>query len=366
MASPLQSSRHPPRPRIWLLLSAGWIGPAILGALVAYAQGRLGTSPAVTWRNLLWEGGDWLLYGLLTPIVMYLAGRWPLRHGSLFRQIPLHLTAALVLCVAWAGAGTLLRNALLPESDAFTREFFVSWTLTTLPFGVLVYFALVGIEHAVHYFLEARERETQAAQLSARLAEARLGALRMQIHPHFLLNSLNAITVLVRDQDTRTATRLLEQLGEVLRRVLRSDRRHEVPLKEEIEFLRRYLDIEQVRFPERLRPALDIEPSVTGAAVPDFILQPLVENAIRHGVAQRSDAGKLTISARRRGDRLVLTVEDDGPGPAAKERDGVGLGNAQERLAALYGDRARLELTVHPAGGTIATIELPYRELAGD
>jgi two-component system LytT family sensor kinase len=365
MTPPLEPPSHPPRPRIWLLMSAGWIGPAILGALVAYAQGRLGTRPPVTWRNLVWEGGDWLLYGLLTPIVMYLAGRWPLRHGTLSQRIPLHLAAALALCVAWAGVGTLLRGALLPASDALTRDFFVGWTLTTLPFGVLVYFALLGIEHAIHYFLEARERETQAAQLSARLAEARLGALRMQIQPHFLLNSLNAITVLVRDEDTRTATRLLEQLGEVLRRVLRSDRGHEVPLAEEIEFLRRYLDIEQVRFPDRLRPSFDIEPSAASAAVPDFILQPLVENAIRHGVAQRGGAGRLAISARRRGDRLLLTVQDDGPGPAAKERDGVGLGNTRERLAALYGERARLELTIHPDGGTIATIEMPYREMGG-
>ncbi len=365
MAPSAESLPHPARPRVWLLLSAGWIGPAILGALVAYAQGRLGTRPPATWRNVLWQGGDWLLYGLLTPIVMYLASRWPLRQGTLSRRIPLHLAAALVLCIAWAGVGTLLRAALLPGSDALTRDFFVGWSLTTLPFGVLVYFALVGIEHAVHYFVEARERETQAAQLSARLAEARLGALRMQIQPHFLLNSLNAITVLVRDQDTRTATRLLEQLGEVLRRVLRSDRGHEVPLAEEIEFVRRYLEIEQVRFPDRLRPSFDIDPSATAGIVPDFILQPLVENAIRHGVAPRSNAGRLAISARRQGDRLLLAVQDDGPGPPPKEREGVGLGNTRERLTAMYGGQARLELTVHPDGGTIATIEIPYRESGG-
>ena len=194
-------------------------------------------------------------------------------------------------------------------------EFVVSWSLTTLPFGVAVYFALLGIEHAMFYFLEARERETQAARLSAQLAEARLGALRMQIHPHFLFNSLNAITVLVRDQHTGTATRMLEELGEVLHRVLRTDRRHEVPLAEEIEFLERYLALEQMRFSDRLRPTIDIDPSIRDATVPDMILQPLVENALRHGISKRTEAGLVAITARREGDDLVVVVEDDGPGP---------------------------------------------------
>jgi sensor histidine kinase YesM len=239
---------------------------------------------------------------------------------------------------------------------------------------------VLGIEHGIFYFLEARTRETQAARLSAQLAEARLGALRMQINPHFLFNSLNAITVLVRDQDTRVATRMLEELGEVLHRVLRTERRHEVPLSEEIDFLKRYLALEQMRFSDRLRPTVDVDPAVLGAAVPDLVLQPLVENALRHGVARRTESGLVSITAKREADDLVLTVADDGPGPEpygepGERRDGaqaaavswagsgVGLANTRERLATLYGDRGRLELGKRPGGGAMVTIRIPYRQI---
>ena len=255
---------------------------------------------------------------------------------------------------------------LLPAAvDTMTTKFLTGWFLTTLPFGVAVYFSVLGIEHAVFYFLEARERETQAARLSEQLAEARLGALRMQLNPHFLFNSLNAITVLLRDHDTETSARMLEQLADVLRRVLRTDRPHEVPLADEIDFLQRYVALEQVRFSDRLRPTFDVDPAVVSALVPDFVLQPLVENALRHGLAKRTEAGLLLISAHREGDELVLSVRDDGPGfdeRGEPHREGVGLANTRERLTALYGDRGRLELTGIRGGGVTATLRIPYRE----
>jgi len=339
-------------PRIWLFVSIAWVIPGILAVVQSYGQSRLDGRPAPPWPELLWQGVDWLLYGALTPAVFFLGRRLPLRPGRLVRHIPLHLLAAAALGLLWAVGGAFLRWALLGDSDWITLNGLLSWALTTLPFGTTVYFAMLGIEHGVHYWVEARERE-------ARLAEARLDALRMQIQPHFLLNSLNAITVLVRDRDTGTATRLLEQLGEVLRRVLRSDRGQLVPLSDEIEFVERYLEIERVRFPDRLRPAVRVDPAAAQAAVPDFILQPLVENAIRHGVARRTEAGYLAVTARREGDDLVLTVEDDGVGPQ-EERAGVGLSNTRERLAALYGERGGLELGPREGGGARATIRLPF------
>jgi LytS/YehU family sensor histidine kinase len=188
----------------------------------------------------------------------------------------------------------------------------------------------------------------------------------MQMKPHFLLNSLNAILVLVRDKDHATATRVLEELGEILRHVLRTERPEEVALEAEIDFLRRYLGIEQVRFSDRLRVSFRIDPDVMQAAVPDFILQPLVENAVRHGIAERLDAGMITISARREGDDLVLTVEDDGPGfREGKPPAGVGIANTRERLQVLYGPRGNLAVRDRPGGGTEATIRLPYREIPG-
>jgi LytS/YehU family sensor histidine kinase len=213
------------------------------------------------------------------------------------------------------------------------------------------------------YFTEAREREAQSARLAAQLAEARLGALRMQLNPHFLFNSLNAIGVLVRDQNTATASRMLELLGDVLHSVLRSDARHEIPLAEEIQFLEQYLAIEQVRFSDRLRVSWSIDDRLRSAPVPGFILQPLVENALRHGVAKRSDLGTIDVGARLEGPTLVLTVTDNGPGPAPSEVSGagVGLANTRERLRTMYGEDASLTLESRAAGGAIATIRLPYR-----
>lgn len=359
MALPLRR-----RPPVWALVSAAWLGPAILAAFQAYVQGRLGSREPATWRSLVWEGGDWLVYALLTPAVFWFARRHPLTRGTMARRIPLHLLGAILLCAAWAGGGIALSWVLFRSTPYGGGV--VGWFFTSLPFGVAVYFSVLGVEHAAFYFVEARDRETQAARLAAQLAEARLGALRMQLQPHFLFNSLNAITVIVRDRDTATATRMLEQLGEMLRRVMRADRPQEVPLAEELDFVRQYLAIEEVRFPDRLRPVFAVDPSLLSAAVPEFLLQPLVENALRHGLAKRVTASRLEIAARREGDELVLTVTDDGPGPggtAAEWTEGVGLGNTRERLTALYGERARLTLEPTPEGGARATVRLPYHEL---
>jgi LytS/YehU family sensor histidine kinase len=308
----------------------------------------------------VWEGGDWLVYAFLTPAVFWLGRRYPLTRGSLGWTLPRHLGASIVLCAGWAVGGSLLSLALFRHTPYGGGV--VSWFLTSLPFGVAVYFAVLGVEHAVSYFVEARERETQAARLESQLAEARLGALRMQLQPHFLFNSLNAITVIVRDRDTATATRMLEQLGEMLRRVMRADRPQEIRLEDELDFVRQYLGIEQVRFSDRLRPEFVVDPAVLGAAVPEFLLQPLVENALRHGLSKRVTATLLRVEARREGDDLVLSVIDDGPGPV-EAGEGVGLGTTRERLATLYGSRGRLELVQNPDGGARVTVRLPYREL---
>jgi LytS/YehU family sensor histidine kinase len=264
------------------------------------------------------------------------------------------------MCVAWALLGTLLRLIIFPAAEGVIAYKlwggFLSWFFITLPFGVGIYFALVGIQHSFYYF-------GQTAQLAAQLSEARLSALRMQLNPHFLFNSLNAITVLVRDGKNGAASRMLELLSDVLRQVLRTDEAHETTVAEELEFLEQYLAIEQVRFSDRLRVRIELVPGVAGAAVPRFLLQPLVENAIRHGIARRADAGVIDISARRVGDELVLTVRDDGPGlPPEPTKGGVGLSNTRARLAGLYGERATLEVANAEGAGVMVTVRLPYSE----
>jgi two-component system, LytTR family, sensor kinase len=349
----------------WTLISAAWLVPAILAMVDEYMQARLDNAAAPGLGELAWRGGDWLIYGALTPVVFLIAHRFPLREGVLARHVTLHFLISLVFCAAWAGAGVLLRRLLVAgPGGAVTMSFTVRWFFVTLPYGVAVYFSVLGIAHATYYFRAVRERETQAARLTAQLAEARLGALRMQLHPHFLFNSLNAIGVLVRDQDTAAAARMVELLSDVLRQVLNASQVQETTLDEELTFVRNYLAIEQVRFADRLRVTVDVEPALLSAMVPAFVLQPIIENAMRHGIAKRSDAGLLGIAARREGDDTVMVVSDDGPGPGpreSREPGGVGVANTRARLATLFGDRAGLTLESGPGGGARVTIRFPYR-----
>ena len=350
------SRRLPP---VWLLVSLAWLVPASLAAFREYLRTVVGGGERPSVAYLVWEFGDWALLALLTPGVFWCARRWPLERGAVARRIPLHALFALGLCLAWAGAGILLSLPLIGGPPFGMGP--LNWLFSTLPFGFAVYFAMLGVEHAAFYFAQVGERERQ-------LSEARLGALRMQLQPHFLFNSLNAITVIVRDQDTATATRLLEQLGGMLRRVMRTDRPHEVPLADEVEFVRQYLEIEQVRFSDRLQAVFDIDPTVTRAAVPEFVLQPLVENAVRHAVAQHSEPTRVTLRARREAGDLALIVRDESTSqtsqtsPTSPTSPGVGLSTTRARLATMYGARASLELTQTPSGAT-ATVRLPYHEI---
>jgi LytS/YehU family sensor histidine kinase len=238
---------------------------------------------------------------------------------------------------------------------------YIGWILTSIPWSVVMYFTVLGCVHAFSYFTEARAREASEARLSAQLAEAKLGALRMQLHPHFLFNSLNAITVLVREQNTAAATRMLELLGDVLRKVLRSDHSHEIPLAEELAFIEQYLAIEQVRFSDRLRVVWTIDSVTRDGLVPGFVLQPLVENAIKHGVAKRADAGLVEIGARIINAQLELWVRDDGGGMTPTTREGVGLWNTRERLRALYGGQATMNIETTPGQGLRVVVRLPFR-----
>ena len=349
-----------------MLVSTAWAVPAILGAVNELAQRRLAGQPPPPAGELLFAGGDWLLYAFLTPAVFAASRRWPLSRPHLRRHALVHVAVSLLFCAAWAGAGTVLRALLAPRALYYApAKYFVSWLFITFPFGVAVYLCVVGIEHAIRYFVEARDRELQMARLSEQLSIARFAALQAQVNPHFLFNTLNTIAVLVRDGDRTAAVRIVELLADVLRRTLTRHRSEEVPLAEELELVRHYLAIEQARFSDRLQPAFDIEADVMSAAVPSFALQHLVENAVRHGIARRSDASQVTVAARRSGDVLVINVADDGPGidEKAAPPKGHGIENTRERLRVLHGDRASLTVARVSGGGTVATLRMPYRQL---
>jgi two-component system, LytTR family, sensor kinase len=363
LATRIDGAGTPKRLSAPRLIAAACIVPALLDSFQTYMKARVGGDGHVSWGSVIFAGTEWLFLGALTPITYLLARRFPLRRDKLGRILAAHLAGALALCVGWATLGLALGEVLetYPAVGPLPTAY-ASWLLTSLPWSVFMYFTVLGCVYAFAYFVEAREREAQQARLAAQLAEARLGALRMQLNPHFLFNSLNAITVLVRDQNTRDAGRMLELLGGVLRQVLHGDKRQQVILAEEIRFIEQYLAIEQVRFSDRLRVQWSVDPAIRDAIVPEFILQPLVENAVRHGVANRSDAGTVAVSARVEGGDLVLSVQDDGPGYRAEGADvGVGLANTRARLETLFGDAGHLHITRAEGGGTVAMVRFPLR-----
>lgn len=330
---------------------------------------------SVPWRLLL---SVWLtdsyLWALLAPMVWRVARRLPISRRTWWRVLPIHLVLSAVFAVGEAALFAWVTTAL----GLRIRPTFLATFRMVLPgdfhLNIVLYWAVVGIQHAFGVYRRSQGREREAARLELRaselekqLVQSRLGALRMQLHPHFLFNTLNAIVVLVRQGKTEDADQMLTNLSELLRRTLEEWDNQEVPLRTEIEFLRLYLDIERVRFQDRLSIDVALEPETLGALVPCFLLQPLVENAVRHGVAKSSAAGKVTLRSRRLGATLELQISDNGPGLAAQgdvPGNGVGLSNTRARLQQLYGAQQCLELESPGSGGTVATIRIPYRDEA--
>ncbi len=364
-------------------VAAIWVWPAIFNVVERIGQVKLGGWDPPTAAELFFSAGDWLIYAIFTPVIFRISQRWPVVRPHVGRRMLVHVAWALVFCIVWATGGKLLQLliALVGSPDKVQAAISAagpnlgeqlarnvgSWILTTLPFGAVVYTTVAGMAHAIEYFGEARARELQMARLSEQLTGARYAALQAQLNPHFLFNTLNTIAVLVRDGDRAGAVRIVEELSDILRRTLSRHRSAEVTLGEELQLVETYLDIERMRFPDRLRTDIQADAVLRAAAVPGFALQHLVENAIRHGVAKREEGGRVVIAARRDGDALVLTVTDDGPGiGGATFAAGHGIANTRERLASLHARAASLEFTGAPGGGTVATLRLPYREIAAE
>jgi two-component sensor histidine kinase len=314
------------------------------------------------------QGSGWFTWAALTPLIFAVTRRVPLRsppeRGALLIHIACFLAAAVTHAFVYTSVGMAMSTS---SGDSSFLALLARSLLGWFPISLMVYAAIVSGGHWLALVHRERERERRTAALEAQLARAQLQALRMQLHPHFLFNTLNTIATLVREQERDAAVRLLAQLGDVLRQVLRSAGNHEVRLGDELAFTRQYLEIEQLRFVDRLRVVWNTEPLTLDGAVPNLVLQPLVENALRHGIAKRPEAGLLEIGSRREGERLALWVRDDGPGlceATDSGGDGVGIANVRARLAALHGDRAELRVESVPAeagGGARTTIVLPWR-----
>jgi sensor histidine kinase YesM len=322
------------------------------------------------WHYMIsWMVGS-LLLGLWTPTIFWLARRFPFER----RRWPLRSLQHLLLSIAFGLLQLGVQGTILHALGIFPM--YMKTPIAAIVFlliigfheTVLTYWMLIGIQHAWQYYCryqegekEALRLELRASELQSQLTQAQLGALKMQLQPHFLFNTLNAITVLIRQRKSLEAERTIAQFSDLLRLVLEDVDSQEVPLRRELTFLKLYLSIEEVRFQDRLRVETVIDPATLDANVPHMILQPIVENAIRHGIGRSSSAGRIVIRSSQSSEGLQIAVEDDGPGlpPDFSSRDhGVGLANTRARLRQLYGDAAELRFHSGEKVGTIVTIVL--------
>ena len=300
---------------------------------------------------------DWYIWALLAPGIIWLARNLALDREHRARNLGIHLLASVAATMVHWSLNNLCRHYVLGFSGSISLAYAFHSSIVT-------YWILAGATWGYDYYVRYRQGELRAAQLSVQLAQAQLQALRTQLHPHFLFNTLNAISALVH-RDPEAADRMVARLSDLLRLTIEGIGVQEVPLAKEIDFLKRYLEIEQTRFADRLTVDMQIEPETLAASTPYLILQPLVENAIRHGIAPRSQPGRVVIRAHRDDGLLILQVSDNGaglaPGLAAPAREGVGLSSTRARLEKLYGEEQHFEMKNGPSGGFVVTLTFPFQ-----
>lgn len=355
------------------LIIGGWTLVALFLFTKNLAARMLRQDPS-PWEDILlaWLIGSYAS-AALTPAILWLGDRFPFGRAHWAVPFAVHLVGSAVFAVvqlwleavftAWTGVVSF------PVAQS-VRTYMPVLLALGLHGSMLCYWLIIGLQALWRFHESSRRHEREALELLARasaletqVVQARLGALKMQLQPHFLFNTLNAVVSLVRARRGREAEDTLAHLSDLLRWVLDDSEQQEVPLARELEYVRLYLAVERVRFADRLRVDMRIAPDALDAAVPHLCLQPIVENAIRHGIEASASAGDLVISARRLGSSLELVVEDDGPGfRNFRQPVGIGLANTRLRITELYGERASLTLANALDGGAIVTLNLPFRE----
>ncbi len=350
--------------RVWRNTALVWAGIIVMYACVYVTWRRPEATILSVIVSTTFKYSCWLL---LTPFCFDFASRFPIAGERRTRALRNNILFALLIPFVY-------------EIPAIALSFVHSWMFGGTPwilrdgpsgysseylFDLVNAAEILAISHGLVAWRIGRDRELNAVQLEAELAKARLKLLELRLHPHFLFNTLNAIASLVH-KDSDAAERMIAMLGDLLRHALSGDAAEEVPLREELEFVERYVAIERVRFGERLDVKFEIGEECQDARVPTFLLQPLVENAVRYGVARAEGQCRVTVSARAENSHLSLLVEDDGPGPTGRASNGFGLGLAttRERLSQMYGAAGVLALEPRAEGGTRVRLELPFRRTA--
>ncbi len=353
----------------WAIVLACWSVVAFFYTTQALIQNAYLAVPLVWWRVGVWELYFCLIWFAFTPLVLMLSERFPLIYGQILKNLTVYLISSIVfslvhLILFTAGVWFLPAYRAAPMGGDF--QFFRSFELYVvayLHFCLISFWGTILVSYLFKYYRDFQERALRASQLEASLAQSQLQTLKSQLQPHFLFNTLNSISVLMQE-DPVAANKMLVGLSELLRFALKSEAAQLVPLREELDLLRRYLEIEQKRFEDRLVVAFEVEPEILDVYVPNLILQPLVENAIRHGIAPLAGAGLITVRARQDGHYIELSVTDNGVGlsDGSTTSDGIGLRNTQERLKRLYGDGQQFELSSDERGGLQVIVRIPFEK----
>lgn len=365
-----QSGAREKRATRWSMFIAGWTLLGIFWATRWYILFKNAREP-ITWGESLALGlVEWYLWGVFSIAIFKLCGRLPFDRARWRVSLLIHVAAGSVASLvhvsiyAWANRTIdfyFMNGVRSPGLETLSDAF---WLLLRNRFhGAMLTYALIAVaSYVIVYARRHRQEELQAAQLRTRLAGAQLQALKAQLQPHFLFNTLHTISALIRE-DVEAADRMISRLSDLLRLALRRDGRNTIPLREELEFVEKYLDVERIRFSDRLRTEIRVSPQALDAEVPNLILQPLVENAIRHGITPKASGGTVRVSAGCDGAMLHLEVSDDGVGLERTDQNsngnGVGLANVRERLQQLYGDGHRFSMV--DDGGLTITIRLPLK-----
>lgn len=349
----------------WVKIWSLWTLFGILNAIQTHYRYEMAERPLSWGQALLVEVSFHWIWALLTPLVLWMAERFPIAKAHWWRNSLIHLASAVVLGIISKSAwdSTILPYVMPGKGPNSLTEAF-RMALLTLDYGVLHYGIVLLAQHAYSYFRRAEKDRIRATQLEMELARAQLQALKMQLHPHFLFNTLNTISELIHS-DPGTAEKMVIRLSDFLRLTLDHMGIPEVPLMVELDFLKRYLEIEQMRFEERLKVDFEVDGASVHGRVPNLLLQPIVENALKHGLSRISGTGRICIRSWAVAGRLMLKVTDNGPGVpgngTVNVREGVGIANTRRRLQQVYGEDHLFSLSNVKGGGFEVTIDVPLR-----
>ena len=366
MESVISVTQYPwawPRWRKWVFYVVLWTIPG-LGALSYYRLNAILTGQPVDWfYGFLTSVPWWYIWALMTPLMLWVASRYPINRETWQKVVPSIYIPLMLLLLAAHAAINLGLFRMAGVHDVMNYGLLKVHFTSRMHVNALAFWTVLGFYNGFDYYRKYQQREQQAARLELQLAQANLRALKMQLNPHFLFNTLHSVSALVRKNENTTAIKMLGRLGEFLRLALENQGVQLISLREELDFLERYLEIEKIRFQDRLRVVMEVDTALLDYEVPNLIMQPIVENAIHHGIAPHSQAGTITIRAFEKENHLVLHIQDDGPGieNLARSRKGVGLSNTQERLERLYGDDQQFRLINAEEGGLMVRIVVPMQ-----